>query len=225
MGCQAVFQRAGPAQLGCGTGCALNVDDIHPIRVPVFLLHPRHGLLGLGVNIGTHMGGVQAVILHIHHPVCHNHRDSRVLCLLKHGIPARFTQGHDDDVIHPQLDEPAHRHNLVLLDLPGILEEHPVAPFLREHGLHGLGVCHPPVGLRSHLGNANHNQILFLRLLRRIFGAACQRQQRQYDTQRSFHRPLTSLVVSGIRTVTVVPPPSSLAICRPYSGPNCRISR
>ena len=79
------------------------------------------------------MGGIEAVVLRLDHPVHQNHRDARRPGLLKHRLPAGDVQGHEEDVVHLLLDELADGGDLVLLLLPGVLKEEAVAGLLGEH--------------------------------------------------------------------------------------------
>ena len=79
------------------------------------------------------MGGIQAAVLDTHHPVHQDDRNARVPGLLEHRVPARLLDGHQDNIVHLLLDEPADGGDLVLLLLPGVLKEEAVAGLLGEH--------------------------------------------------------------------------------------------
>ncbi|MNP44571.1 hypothetical protein D3C76_1384360 [compost metagenome] len=116
----------------------------------VLVRQPLARLAAFLHEIGAEECDIQRGILGVHGAVCQNDGNSRVLRLLKYGIPARFDHRRERNHIDLLLNKGTDRLDLVLLLLLGVREFQRIAGFFCRI-LNGLGVRTTPAALRPNL--------------------------------------------------------------------------
>ena len=165
-----------------GIFCAANLHNSQFFRTDVVRL-PHQVLTrtpSFGIEVGANVSGIKAVVLSLDHPVHQDHRDSCLLRLGQHVVPAGLNDRGKHDHVHLVGNKRTDRVDLLFLLLVGVLHHQAVAGLLRSF-LHAGRIGDPPAAFRPQLGKADYDRGFFL--LRFLFSGAAGQSQQEHQRQ------------------------------------------